>query len=150
MQHLKIIKGEEREIKLFGFGIWEYKELMNKRWNEFLDRHNFRKETQEMRLLAESILHLEDILIKNEKNHRGEIYLLKQEIRKLERELKKWTENRGRKPVLTTEQHEQIKQCRADGESCRKLAREYGVSERTIRRVIAFADTPEHTAKPYK
>lgn len=128
MEKYKISKGKPRPLKMFGFGISEYRENMTKWWNDLLDNQKL-KDTQELKLFAESLLHLEDMIIQAENAHRAEVEALKED-------LAKWKENRGRKPVLTFEQREEIRQRNADSESCRKLANEYGVSERTIRRVL--------------
>jgi Fic family protein len=129
MDKYKISKGEPRPIINLGFGIAKYNDIFLERWNAFLDKYTLKYDSQELKLLADSVLHLEDMIIHTNAAHRAEVEELKAELRK-------WTENRGRKPLLTKEQHEQIKLLRADGESCRKLARKFGVSERTVRRVL--------------
>lgn len=124
----------QREFRRFGFGAWDYYWHMVDRWNTFIESLPKLPQdgrTRQYKALAEMhdyMINLSDMINQTETEHRAEVQALK-------KELAKWTENRGRKPVLTAEQREEIKQLRADGESCRKLARKFGVSERTIRRV---------------
>jgi hypothetical protein len=131
---MKIIWGDKRESRRFGFSLNEYYKVMVERWNTFIDSRGDwemdKRTNKAMRHLAESVLYLEDMIIQTEAAHRAEVDALK-------KELAKWTENRGRKPSLSAEERKQIDQRRADGESCRKLARDFGVSERTIRRALA-------------
>lgn len=135
MSNMKIIWGDKRESRRFGFGLNEYYKVMVERWNTFIDSRSdweTDKRTSKykaMRHLAESVLYLEDMIIQTEAAHRAEVDALK-------KELAKWTENRGRKPSISAEERKQINQRRADGESCRKLASDFGVSERTIRRAL--------------
>jgi hypothetical protein len=134
MDEYKIIRAK-REFRRFGFGIWDFYWHMVDRWNKLLDNlppMKMDRRKRHIKAIAEMqnyMINLSDMINQTEKDHNAE-------IEKLKNELAKWTENRGRKPLLTESDCDEIKQRRADAESCRKLARDFGVSERTVRRVL--------------
>jgi len=125
----------KREFREFGFDIWAYYWHMVERWNKYVDTieklpdDGRTVEYKAMDNFYTFIMSMCDMINQTENAHRAEVDALKAELRK-------WTENRGRKPLLTKSDCAKIKLLRADGESCRKLARKFGVSERTIRRAL--------------
>jgi hypothetical protein len=104
-------------------------------WNRFVDSRKGwpvdgrTKEYKAMNEIMWGIIYLQDKIVQVEREK-------DEEIRRLKFELSKWTSQQtGRRSKLTSKQRGEMKQARADGESCRSIARRYGVSEKTIRRV---------------
>lgn len=110
---------------------------MVERWNIFVDSRRSwptdgrTREYKAMREMQESIIFMYDKIVQVERENF-------EKVRRLEFELSKWTKNqKGRKLKLTEAQRKEIKKARSDGESLRKIAQRYAVSEATIRRVTA-------------
>jgi hypothetical protein len=125
----------QKEFRTFGFGIWKYYWLMVERWNTLLDyipNQPYDGRTRKYKAfhdMQEFMCNLSDMINQTEVAHRAEVEELKAELRK-------WTENRGRKPLLTKRDCYEIKLLRAEGQTVGSIGRKYGVSERTIRRAL--------------
>lgn len=148
MSRFDIFKGD-RPFKTLGYDIWKHYWMTMDRWNEHL-KVNIKKDpdkgTPEYKALNdvfEFLCHLSDIIDQTGREYRAEIWKLKCKLRK-------WESNRGRKPSLSEEQKERVRQLRADGRSLRSLGREFGVSASTIGRAIKTLPTKDSPETPKK
>jgi DNA-binding NarL/FixJ family response regulator len=113
---------------------------MTKKWNFVVEHYTNweddgrKTEAKNCKALHDSLIFMWDKIKQTKAEYEKQITDRDEEIRRLKFELSKWTDQqKGRKPALNEEQHKQIKLLRADGESCRSIARKFGVSEKTIR-----------------
>jgi hypothetical protein len=127
--------GARRELKKFGFNIRRYYEHMIDRWNEMVKLRTWSedertRESKAVYRMMDSMIHLHDMIAQTEREH-------EERIKDIENKLKVWTSQQtGRKPKLTEEQKEQVRQMKARGESNRTIGRQFGVTEGTIRKIL--------------
>lgn len=135
----KIVDGKKRELKKSDIGIEDYYKNLADKWNELSDKISEQKDSQttyshSYYSFFYELLYMWDMIIQTKEEYEQIIDSKKKEIETLKEKLKPWTEQQGgRKPILTDEQRQKIKQWKAKNISNREIAKNLEVSEGTIR-----------------